>query len=80
MGVSKRIEREVHTHVTQVTTVLKGQGGVFVGDSYQKLAGPNTMVVIPPNTSHEIVNEGGGDDVLKLITIYTKSAANESWD
>lgn len=65
----KNVPKEKHPHITQMIEIVQGSGVAIVGDKEEKLE-KNTLLIIPENTYHEIINTG--IEPLKFYTFYAK--------
>lgn len=63
------------THRADQTTYFVAGAGRAVLDGKAAKVGPNSMVVIPQGTKHNIINQG--DQPLKLFTVYAPPAEEE---
>lgn len=76
MSLNPKVEigMEIHHHTTQFVKVVSGRGLAIIqeknGNSTHYPLYSNSMVIIPPNTHHNIVNTSSKKE-LKLYTIYT---------
>lgn len=61
------IGEEVHHHVEQVITLVEGEA-LSVLDGVKREVFAGDIVVVPPGTMHNFINNGTG--TLKLYTIY----------
>jgi mannose-6-phosphate isomerase-like protein (cupin superfamily) len=62
------IPLEKHDETTQFFRIESGTGVAILGKKKYKLK-PDYVLVVPPNTAHEIIQTG--DAPLKLYTIYS---------
>lgn len=62
------IPAEIHD-VEQIIMIIHGRADVDVNGEEFRLNRPGDVIIIPVNTRHYIKN--GGNDVLKLWSIYT---------
>lgn len=65
--VGGEIGEEVHATTDQVLLFVEGRAEVVL-DGHSTTAGPGDLVFVRAGTRHNFLN--GGDDVLRLITIY----------
>ncbi len=64
----QEIGKETHRNVDQFFRIESGKGQIVIGnDSY--IIGEGAAIVVPKNTSHNIINIG--NKPLKLYTIYS---------
>lgn len=61
------VGEEVHHHVEQVIMLVEGKA-LSVLDGVQREVYAGDIVVVPPGTMHNFINNG--DEVLKLYTVY----------
>ena len=66
--VGGEIGEEVHATTDQVLLFVEGEAEVVL-DGHRSSAGPGDLVFVRAGTRHNFLN-GGGGDVLRLITIY----------
>lgn len=64
----EEIGMEVHKKVTQTIQIVSGEGLAIVNNKRYILT-DNTIIVIPPNTKHNIINTST-NKLLKLYTFY----------
>jgi mannose-6-phosphate isomerase-like protein (cupin superfamily) len=66
-----------HTHpYEEVFVTLEGEA-TFVVDGREIVAGPNEVVIVPPNTPHGFTNTGDGP--LRQVNIHVSSSFNTNW-
>ena len=65
---NEEIGLEVHPYTSQFIRIEEGTGIAIMDDTFYELE-DDDVIVIPPNTLHNITNTGNND--LKLYTIYS---------
>ena len=65
---NEEIGIEVHPYTTQFIRIEQGTGEAIMDDTYFDLE-DDDVIIIPPNTLHNVTNTG--DQPLKLYTIYS---------
>lgn len=65
------IGMEVHDNVDQFFRFEQGEGKVVMNGE-ESIVGPNSVVIVPAGTNHNIINTSNSED-LKLYTIYSPS-------
>jgi mannose-6-phosphate isomerase-like protein (cupin superfamily) len=68
LGKGEDIGMEVHKNISQFIRVERGTARAIIGEDVHIL-NDGDIVIIPPNTVHNITNIGNGK--LQLYTIYT---------
>jgi mannose-6-phosphate isomerase-like protein (cupin superfamily) len=63
------IPMERHSTITQLIRVESGTGRAYIGDSHKELR-DDTLIIIPPNMWHRIVNTSTSHS-LKLYSVYS---------
>ena len=63
---------EAHENITQFFRIERGQGKAIIGKKKYVLE-HGVVVIVPPNTLHNIINTSATDDLL-LYTIYSPPA------
>ena len=63
------IPMEKHTDVSQLIRIESGNGSAKIGNTTKRLEN-NTLIVIPPNTYHQIRNTSKTKS-LKLYSVYS---------
>jgi mannose-6-phosphate isomerase-like protein (cupin superfamily) len=67
----------LHTHpYEEVFVTLEGEA-TFVVDGQEIVAGPNEVVIVPPNTPHGFTNSGQGP--LRQVNIHVSSSFSTDW-
>lgn len=70
---------ETHTDETQIVKVVRGEGKAIV-DGVESILEEGSMVIIPSQTSHDIINTSSLEE-LKMYFIYVKSDMDRKfWD
>jgi mannose-6-phosphate isomerase-like protein (cupin superfamily) len=67
----QEIGREMHTDADQFIRVEKGTGLAIINDNEKYDLKDGSVIIIPRNTYHNIINTGTTE--LKLYTVYTKA-------
>jgi len=62
------IGKETHAHVEQTLFILSGAGKAIL-NGRESVVGAGDVVVVPPGTEHNVVNDGS--EPLKIYTIYS---------
>ena len=66
-----------HTHpYEEVFVTIEGEA-TFVVDGQEIVAGPNEVVIVPPDTPHGFTNTGDGP--LRQINIHVSPSFNTTW-
>jgi len=66
-----------HSHEAECETwiIVSGAGEVMIGEERESV-GPESVIFIPPNMSHQIINTG--QETLRMFWIYTPPGAERS--
>lgn len=64
----EEIGMEVHPSTTQFIKIEKGTGEAVIKNEHYRLS-PGSIVIVPPNTKHNIISHAKNG--LKLYTIYS---------
>ena len=59
---------ELHKHPYAETFVIQGGEATFTVDGETLVAGPGTVVIVPPETPHKFVASGAGN--LRLVAVH----------
>jgi mannose-6-phosphate isomerase-like protein (cupin superfamily) len=68
LNPKEEIGMEVHKKTSQFIRVESGTASAVIGKKKYRLK-EDDVIIIPPNTKHNVINTGPED--LKLYTIYT---------